>query len=307
MAVKHDSSTDTYTAVNAGTEQIQCTIRPGHAKSTCQKSITTKVFPDSGASICLAGPQHLLLLMVTIAQLIPTKKKITVVGGSTLPCLGWIPATFTVDNVSTIQPLYICNKVDRIFFSKIACIATYILPSSFPQPTPALKYLESSASSSLNPCAAAFNIELLAMHPTPSTKDKTKVSLPTSANGYRRSPPPRPKKIPLPPVESSIPQLRKYIVDSFADSALDKSPPLPIMRSKKGHIHLQPNAIPYAVHSPIPVPHHEKAIIKALLDLYVKRGILIPVPIGMPVIWCFVMVIGRKKDGSPRILSLIHI
>ena len=119
MAVKHDSSTDTYTAVNADPEQVQCTIRPGHAKSTCQKSITTKVFPDSGASICLAGPQHLLLLMVTIAQLIPTKKKITVVGGSTLPCLGWIPATFTVDNVSTIQPLYICDKVDRIFFSTV--------------------------------------------------------------------------------------------------------------------------------------------------------------------------------------------
>ena len=301
MAVKHDSSTDSYTAVNTDTEQVKCVIQPGRANSTTQKSITTKVFPDSGASICLAGPQFLLLFMITLAELIPTKKKITVVGGSLLPCLGWIPVTFTIDNVSTTQPLYICDKVDRIFFSKKACVATYILPAMFPKPTPALKYLESSETTNLNPRAAPFNHELLAVHPTSSTDHKPKVPTLTPANGYRRSPPPRPKNIPFAPVESSVPQLRKYIVDAFASSALDKSPPLPIMKTKKGHIHLQPNAVPYAVHSPIPVPHHEKAIIKALLDLYVERGIIIPVPLGTPVVWCALMVIGRKKDGSPRI------
>ena len=296
MAMKHNPSTDTYTSVNSDTEQVNCTVQLGHAESTSRKPTTTKVFPDSGATICLAGPVHLLLFMITLSELIPTKKKITVVGGSTLPCLGWVPAVFTIDNVSTTQRLYICDKIDRIFFSKQACIDTHILPPSFPKPTPALKYLKEP--SQLNPHAAAFNLELLALHPTPTgNKNKTL----TPANGFRRLPPSRPEKIPFTPNESSIPQLRKYIVDAFSSSALDKSPPLPIMKAKKGHIHLQPNAVPHAVHSPIPVPHHQKVAVKELLDSYVERGIIAPVPIGTPVTWCAQMVIGRKKDGSPRI------
>ena len=237
LAVKHNASTNSYTAVNTNTEQIECTIRPGHAKSESQTPITTTVFPDSGATICLAGPQHLAPLGVSLSELIPTNKKITVVGGSTLPCLGWIPAVFTVDNASTEQPLYICYKVDRIFFSKEACISTFILPRLFPQPTPALKYLEpinNETKSKLDPGATAFNLKL--------------ASHPLSEKGYRRTAPPRPNKIPFAAVESSIPQLRKYIVDAFSNSALDKSPPFPMMKAKKAHIHLQPNAIPYAVH-----------------------------------------------------------
>ena len=72
------------------------------------------------------------------------------------------------------------------------------------------------------------------------------------------------------------------------------------MNAKMGHIHLKPNAAPYAIHSPIPVAHHEKAAIKAELDRDVERGIIKPVPIGTPVVWCTAMVIARKKDGTPR-------
>ena len=138
--------------------------------------------------------------------------------------------------------------------------------------------------------------EIYAVHPDKSSNNKCQLG-----EGNRRIPPPRPNRIPYPPTESSIPILRKYIVDSFRDSALDRSPPFPKMKTTKGHIHLKPNAVPYAVHSPIPVPHHEKMTVKAILDLYVKRGIIIPVPLGTPVVWCALMVLGRKKDGSPRI------
>ena len=34
------------------TEQIECTIRPGHTKSESRTPITTSVFPDSGVTIC---------------------------------------------------------------------------------------------------------------------------------------------------------------------------------------------------------------------------------------------------------------
>ena len=76
-------------------------------------------------------------------------------------------------------------------------------------------------------------------------------------------------------------------------------PPFPAMNTKPGHIYLKSDAIPYAKHNPIPIPHHWKETIKAGLDLNVKRGIIKPALIGTPVTWCSPMVVVRKKDGTP--------
>ena len=72
------------------------------------------------------------------------------------------------------------------------------------------------------------------------------------------------------------------------------------MATLPARIHLQPNTIPYARHSPIPVPHHWKQPIKAGLDSDIEKGIIKPVDIGTPVEWCSPMVITTKKDGTPR-------
>ena len=201
---------------------------------------------------------------------------------------------------------------DQVYSSLISTIhtgfpssrsTTYILPSTFPMPLPALKHLQENENMyTLNPVAHTFkpetqtSAEVLAVPPKMPSNQKRILG-----EGNRCLPPPCPIRIPYPPVESSIPILCKYIIDKFRDSALGLSSPFPKMRTRKAHIHLYPNAIPYAVHSPIPVPQHEKSTVKAILDLYVQRGILIPVPLGTPVVWCALMVLGRKKDGSPRI------
>ena len=72
------------------------------------------------------------------------------------------------------------------------------------------------------------------------------------------------------------------------------------MATPPARIHLQPNAIPFARHSPIPVPHHWKQLIKASVDSDVEKGIIKPIDIGTPVEWCSPMVITTKKDGTPR-------
>ena len=66
------------------------------------------------------------------------------------------------------------------------------------------------------------------------------------------------------------------------------------------HIHLKPDAIPYAKHSPIPVSYHWKTQVKAALDCCVERGIITPVPVGTPITWCSPLVFTEKKHGSPR-------
>ena len=77
--------------------------------------------------------------------------------------------------------------------------------------------------------------------------------------------------------------------------------PFPVMSGEMHHIHLKPDHQLYAVHSPIPLPHHWKTDVKKLLDEYVQAGIIIPVDVGEAVDWCTRMVVIPKKDGSPRI------
>ena len=49
-------------------------------------------------------------------------------------CIGWLPVEFTVGNCCTMQPLYICHEIDRIYFSKAAHVNVHILHKSFPKP-----------------------------------------------------------------------------------------------------------------------------------------------------------------------------
>ena len=266
-------------AVNSKDDEIPATVVLGHDSMKNKVKAEVDVFPDSGAGICLGGTIHLDLFGILREELIPCNKSVEVVGGTLIPCLGYIPATFIVNGVPTKQLLYVCEGIKRLFFGKRACIDVNILPETFPHPMNNLNKKNSQADHHL----------VCEVSPT--------------AVSSRRTPPPRPKKdqIPFKFTESSVPQLKQYIIDSFRDSAFDKSAPFPILNHKPGHIHLKPDAIPHAVHSPIPVPHHEKDTVKAQLDDYVKRGIIKRVPIGTPVEWCAQMVVTHRKDGRPRI------
>ena len=92
------------------------------------------VFPDSGATICLGGSQHLRAMGLSQNNLIPSQKVVRTVGNYTLVCQGWIPVKFVVGEKCTKQALYICNKIDRIYFSRSACVDVGILSPQFPHP-----------------------------------------------------------------------------------------------------------------------------------------------------------------------------
>ena len=69
-------------------------------------------------------------------------------------------------------------------------------------------------------------------------------------------------------------------------------PPLRLMVDK--------NATPSACHKAIPVPLHWMEKVKADMDRDVQLGVIEPVPVGEPVIWCHRMVVTAKKNGDPR-------
>lgn len=92
------------------------------------------IFPDNGASICLAGPTHLLKRNLNTNQLTPYQKIITAVGGHKHKYYGWVPVQFTVGPHTTNQPLYICDKRDWIYFSRQGCLEIKIISPSFSYP-----------------------------------------------------------------------------------------------------------------------------------------------------------------------------
>ena len=90
------------------------------------------IFPDSGATICLGGPKHLEKMGLSLNNLIPSRKIVRAAGGFTLTCQSWLPVEFTIQRRKTKLALYICNKIQRLYFSKAACIGVGIFPVNFP-------------------------------------------------------------------------------------------------------------------------------------------------------------------------------
>ena len=95
--------------------------------------------------------------------------------------------------------------------------------------------------------------------------------------------PSRPAKLPYPATEDNLEKLEQYLKDAFQNIAFNQLGPFPKIAAPHVHIHLKPDAIPYARHSPIPVPYHWKTQVKVALDRDIERGIITSVPVGTPV------------------------
>ena len=89
-----------------------------------------------GTGLCLAGLKLLQALGVTKENLVPYNKIVTAFGGSEISCLGWLPITFKIHDNIMAQPVYTCDKVEKLYFSRKGCLKTNILPALFPFPTP---------------------------------------------------------------------------------------------------------------------------------------------------------------------------
>ena len=112
--------------------------------------------------------------------------------------------------------------------------------------------------------------------------------------------PQRPLTLPHVPTPENIPKLKQHLLDQFCDTTFSHSTLFPAMSTKPAHIHLKEGAVPHAQHTPIPIPLHCKAQVKAALDHDVAKGIITPVAIGTPTNWFSQMVITAKKDGTAR-------
>ena len=113
--------------------------------------------------------------------------------------------------------------------------------------------------------------------------------------------PERPIQPPFPFTEENIPKLKSWLANAFSTSSFNtSSAPMAKMSGPPMKIHVNPNAMPVAIHKPISIPHHWRAQVKADLKRDMKLGILEKVPMGVPTTWQSRMVLVVKMSGNPR-------
>ena len=275
--VRYDQLTESFTSTSTEPEvkfvPAEMTPIVQGKRKTAQLA---KIFPDSGADICLAGSKHLVKLGIRTDELITCRKTITAVGGHVLKCRGCLVMEFNISGNTTRQPLYICDRVDRIYFSRKGCKEVHILPSSFPFPA-------QTDVASIEPATPT--------HPMEPT---------TACTAPEPVLPPRPTALQFTDTEENIPKLKQYLIEKFEDTVFSRGTTFRSMNCPPAHIHLKDDAKPHAVHTPYSIPIHWRDEVKRLLDRDVEDGIIEPVPIGDPVVWCSPMVVTAKSDGNPR-------
>ncbi len=295
-----------------------------------------ETIPDTGAEVTVAGEVHLITLKIKVKHLIPPTANLQHVAGGRIDVIGCCYLSFTSNDRSIVEKVYFITGVQHIFLSLSALKRFGIVHKNFPHPMESSSYnqppiekvfalthsetVEDSVAEHGNKTQAtmAKGGPLQAAPPTAGGKVKgglLQAAPPTAGGKVKGGPllaaPPTAGgnttvskvEIPFPPVENNIPRLREWLVSEFkGDVFHDNRIPFPHMKGRDQHIHLiDPNATPYAVHVPSPVPFHLEGAVNELLSNWVAKGIITPVAVGEECDYCSRMVVCTKKDGRPRL------
>lgn len=231
------------------------------------KQGVTQAVTDSGCQTCTAGPELLSLMNCPKSYLVTTRHRTIGITGSPLNIMGALFLRIELDNNFTNQMVYISNNCKGLYLSQTAMKDLGIVEGNFPN-------TQSAA------CTQSRTCPCIPRTPTP----------------------PRPTELPFPPTEVNIPKLKHWLLKTFESSAFNQCAhqPLPQMTGEPVKVEFKDHHKPYAVHTPIPVPHHWKDRVKEDLDRDVRLGIIEKVPQGTPTEWCARMVVTAKKNGDPR-------
>ena len=231
--------------------EVSLAVRPG--VRTCARFCPAVA--DTGAECCVAGTQQLKMLNLKLSDLSKADGKIRHAGGGALKILGMKKCTLQLAHKTTVQKVYFIQGVERFFLSVAACNDLGLVDKNFPYHT---------QDGAVTAGAMTGDHDTRSNQPTPE-----------------RSMPVRPKEIPLAPTEVNVPQLEKYLKQQFANTTFNREvAPLPAMNCAPHSIHLQPDAVPFARHTPIPVSKHWEEEVKAQLDEDERMGIIPPPFLG---------------------------
>ena len=242
--------------------------------SGSQKWSRVRAIADTGAEVCVAGPQHLRSLGLTERQLQGADVGLVDIADLQVKVMGWAMCEIKLGCTTTHQRVYFLYSTSVVFLSLSACMCLGLVPSDFPF----TKVLANVRPNAVSPVRSA------------------------STNVFsEESTPPRPVSPPIPLVEENVDRIQGWLLQHFSSTTFNTTRyPLPVMRGTPHHIHLTPGAKPVAYHTPLTIPKHWEGEVHKQLEEDVRRGVLRKVPAGEATEWCSRMVVTSKKNGQPR-------
>eukprot|EP00111_Clytia_hemisphaerica_P020937 TCONS_00061733-protein len=238
---------------------------------------------DTGAQSCLWSMDEFESLGFTKDDLIPVsinlmaanKSPIKVEGAARVRLEG---TAYDGSKRLCATMVYISRQAQGFYLSLENMMDLGIVPKDFPAIKP---------SSTVHPTNAVVE-DLI---PEESCSCPTRTTIPEF-----------PKELPFECIPENNDKMKEWLLDYFASSTFNTCPHqrLPQMDGPPVEIHLKPNAVPKAVHTPASIPIHWQDQVHKDLLRDEALGVIERVPYGEPVKWCHRMVVTRKHDGSPR-------
>ena len=252
------------------------------------RSVTRTVIADTGAMTMVAGRSLVTDVGLKVSDLIPVNIELSAANNSKLKILGAMfikvsGTSRTGEKLVTRQLCYVQENDDRVYLSKKACECLGLISKNFP---------------SIGDCVSIVKSdEILNSRCTKVSSESITCSCPK-----RVKPPAVPSKLPYEPTPENRPKLKQWIIDRYRASSFNvcENQELVKMSGPPLKLDVDPNVTPHAVHTPLPVPIHWQAEVKAQLDRDCRLGVIEPVPWGEPTTWCSRMVTVAKSNGSPR-------
>ena len=242
-------------------ERPTATVYISSEEATAPRGVATEVVLDTGADVCVAGPNTVDKLETRPALMRGAGLKD--IANLDLHCEGKVVLWVSAGGRTTKQDVYIIKSVNVFYLSLRACKALGFIPPNWPE---------------------------VPLHPELTLASTTTAPETT-----------KPAEMPLLPLEENIPRLENWLLKHFSATTFNtERSPLPVMAGEPHHIHLLPGATPHACHTPASIPKHWEAEVKAQLAEDVKRGVIQEVPPGQATEWCARMVVVAKKSGQPR-------
>ena len=232
---------------------------------------------DTGCQTCTIGMDAIARLCPE-EYLIPTRHRIVGITDASLAIAGIVFLRIRgPSGTETRQTVYVSKNVKGFYLSESALKELGAIDEHFP-------------------ATSQSNVSRAQAGPALQQEEDDCSCTPRTAT------PDRPDTLPFAPTPENIPRLKEWLLQEFAASAFNTCAhqTLQTMTGAPVKVRFKDGAVPHAVHTPIPVPHHWKKQVKADIDRDVRLGIIEPVPQGTPTEWCSRMVVASKKDGTAR-------
>ena len=276
-------------------------LRPPPA--TRRRNADLNCLADTGCQACCMGLTQLHALGLTRKDLLLPVLNLKAANSSGINIIGVVFIMVTgFDNEGkrwrTHQMVYVSEDVDQLLLSREACVQLGMISNNFPEVGSSKAGDVFSGRGEIETEVSADITDLILpeedMDLTPCSPSSD-----GSCSCPRREPPPAPPHY-QPGLSSS--QLKSLILQHYGASAFNRCTrqTLPMMRGEPMPIIIKTGTKPYAAHTPIQVPLHWEAKVKADLDRDCALGVLEKVPINTPTTWCARMVVVPKQNGEPR-------